>query len=213
MKTLKNTLLIALLFLSSQLFAQTGAYQAAMKKGLEQFAAANTPEDFIGAANYFERIANAEPKQWLPVYYSAYANLRAGLLSQDKTQKDEYFDKALAQVDQADGISANNSEIYTLLGYCQYMKMSVDPQSRLELIAETQSSLEKAKQLDPKNPRPYFVQGQNTFYTPEAFGGGKAMAKPILEQAVSKYEQFKAVGEFAPSWGADRAKLLLSQCQ
>lgn len=213
MKTLTGTLFIALILLSPQLFAQSANYQTAMKKGLDLLSAAKTSENFIAAANHFERIANAESKQWLPVYYSAFSHLTAGLLSPDNSLKDQYFDKALSQVEMAQTMSADNSEIFTLLGYCQFMKMSVDPQSRFSLIAEARASLEKAKQLNPENPRPYFVQGQNTFYTPEAFGGGKAMAKASLEQAVEKYEKYKPVMELAPGWGAERAKMLLAQCK
>ena len=212
MKTL-TTFLMALILMSSQLLAQSGNYQTAMKKGLDLLSAAKTPENFIAAANHFERIANGESKQWLPVYYSAYAHLTAGLLSQDNSLKDQYFDMALKQIELAQAVLPDNSEIFALQGYCQFMKMSVDPQSRFSLIADARASLEKAKQLNPENPRPWFVQGQNTFYTPEAFGGGKAMAKGLLEQAVAKYEQFKPEMELAPGWGAERAKMLLAQCR
>lgn len=213
MKTSAKTLLIACLLMSTRLFAQTDAYQSAMKKGLDLLSASQSSENFIAAANHFERIANAETKQWLPIYYSAYANLTVGLLSQDQTLKDQYFDKALTQVEHADAISVDNSEIYTLKGYAQFMKMSVDPQNRFSLIGEANASLGKAKQLDPENPRPHFVQGQNTFYTPEAFGGGKAMAKPMLAEAVKKYDQSKPSTDLAPDWGAERAKTLLEQCK
>lgn len=213
MKTLTKTFLIVCLLMSTRLFAQTDAYQSAMKTGLVLLSSSRSSENFIAAANHFERIANAENKQWMPIYYSAYANLTAGLLSDDITLKDQYFEKALAQVEKADLISAGNSEIYTLKGYAQFMKMSVDPQNRFSLIGEANASLGKAKQLDPENPRPHFVQGQNTFYTPEAFGGGKAMAKPMLAEAVKRYDQNTPSTDLAPGWGAERAKTLLEQCK
>jgi hypothetical protein len=213
MKTLTKMLLIACLLTNSTAFAQSEAYQVAMKKGIEQLSSAKTSENFVATANHFERIANAESKYWMPLYYSAYANLVAGLVSQDPEEKDQYFDKALGQIEKASAISPDNSEIYTVKGYAQFMKMSIDPQGRFSLIGDSNASLGKAKQLDPQNPRPYFVQGQNTFYTPEAFGGGKSAAKKLLEEAVKKYEAFKTTADLAPSWGSDRAKTLLAQCQ
>ncbi|MEJ7693512.1 hypothetical protein [Daejeonella sp.] len=213
MKTLTKMLLVANLLTSTSVFAQSETYQSAMKKGLELLSIAKTSESFVGTANHFERIAMAESQNWMPLYYSAYANLVAGLVSEDPNQKDQYFDKALSQIERATVMSPDNSEIYTVKGYAQFMKMSVDPQSRFALIGDSNASLGKAKQLDPQNPRPYFVQGQNTFYTPEAFGGGKSAAKKLLEEAVKKYDTYKAIADLAPSWGNERAKMLLAQCQ
>ncbi len=63
------------------------------------------------------------------------------------------------------------------------------------------SNIEKAKALDPKNPRPIYLEGQAKFYTPEAFGGGKTVAKPILEKALAMFDTFKAETELHPGWG------------
>ncbi len=213
MKTITKMLLVTILLISTNLFAQSEAYTVEMKKGIELMSSSKTSENFISTANHFERIANAENKNWMPLYYSAYANLVAGLVSEDPNLKDQYFDKALAQVEKADAISPDNSEIYTVKGYAQFMKMSIDPQGRFSLIGDSNISLGKAIKLDPQNPRPYLVQGQNTFYTPEAFGGGKAAAKSLLEQAVKKYSDSKTSTDLAPVWGNDRAKVLLAQCQ
>lgn len=210
---MKN-LLFLLLFISTTVFGQTSdKFKTAVKKGLEQLSAGRTTADFVQTANYFERISQAEPTEWYPVYYSAYSSLVAGLLTDDKALKDQYFDKALKLAAAAGDLSKNNSEIYVLIGYAQYMKMSVDPPSRLEFMAKSAASLETAKSLDPENPRVYLVRGQDAFYTPEAFGGGKVPAKPLLEASVAKYETFKPADELAPSWGAGQAKTLLERCK
>jgi hypothetical protein len=213
MKSLTKTLAVVLLLVSAKMYAQTDKYQAGMQKGLGLLSSSKTSSDFIAAANHFERIANVETKQWLPVYYASYANLVSGLLNNDNNLKDQYWDKALQQAAQAETLSAQNSEIYTLKGYIQFMKMTIDPPSRMSFMQQSSVSLDKAKALNPDNPRPYFVQGQGTFYTPEAFGGGKTAAKPILETAVAKYAQFKPENPLAPDWGGDRAKMLLDQCK
>lgn len=193
--------------------AQEDKYTTAMKKGIMMMNSAKNTDDLLASANQFDRIAAVEGKQWLPLYYSAYSNLVAGIRSADNSQKDILFDKALEQAEKAGNLSADNSEIYTLKGYATFMKMTVDPQGRaMSLIPEVQAALEKAKALNPANPRPYFVAGQNAFYTPEAFGGGKQNAKPILETATEKYASFKPANELAPAWGAERCKMLLQQC-
>lgn len=213
MKTLTKTLTLVLIAFSLNSFAQRASekFQMGMKKGLEMLGSAKGTDGFTTTANYFERIAQAEAKEWTPFYYAAYSNLVAGLISADKATKDKYLDKALAEVEQADGLSPNNSEIYALKGYVQYIKLSIDPQGRLAMMSASAASLAKAKALNPENPRIYLISGQNTFYTPEAFGGGKAKAKAILETAAAKFAIFKPASPIEPNWGADQVKDLLAQ--
>ncbi len=214
MKILKTLFLLFLITASGLIYAQTDKYTAVMQKGMTLLDSAKNTEDLLAVSNHFERIAGVETKQWLPTYYEAYANLRSGFLTNDNDKKDVFFDKALVQIDKSEAISANNSEIYALKGYIQFMKMSVDPQNRaMEMIGIATTSLEKAKALDPSNPRPYFILGQAAFYTPEAFGGGKEKAKPILETAITNFEKFKSADPFAPKWGKERCQMLLDQCK
>lgn len=214
MNNFKKTLVLILILFSINSFAQTAneKFQQAVKKGLDLMSTAKTPDDFLKASNYFERIAQVETKEWLPSYYAAYNNLIAGIYNNDNALKDQYWDKALAEVEQANGLAANNSEIYALKGYIQFMKMSIDPQARISFMGASAVSLAKAKEIDPENPRIYLIMGQDTFYTPEAFGGGKAKAKPLLETAVSKFAIFQPANAIEPVWGSESAKTLLAQC-
>jgi hypothetical protein len=214
MKKAINIIGLFLLLTSMSSFAQTNneKFQQAILKGREQLKNAHSPEDFIKTANYFERVAQVENKEWLAPYYAAYSNLVVGLTSADNNLKDQYWDKALTEVDQAEALSKNNSEIYALRGYIQYMKLSVDPPSRLSFMSASATSLATAKSLNPENPRIYLIMGQNTFYTPPAFGGGKEKAKPILEAAAAKFAIFKPANDIEPNWGVERTSELLAQC-
>ncbi|MBC7915250.1 MAG: hypothetical protein H7Y07_14115 [Pyrinomonadaceae bacterium] len=214
MKTTKLFMLLMILVSGTIAIAQTEKYTAAMQKGLASLDSSKTSEDFLATANNFERISLVEKKEWLPVYYAAYANLMAGILVKENSMKDPLFDKSLEQIAEADSISKDNSEILTVMGYARFMKMTVDPQARaMQMIGMANGYLEKAKALDPSNPRPYFVSGQNTFYTPEAFGGGKKNAKPMLQKAADSYEKFSVSNPLAPNWGKKRCSVLLKMCQ
>lgn len=214
MKNLKNILVLLLLTCSVNSFAQNSnpKLDEAIKKGLEMIIKSKGSEDFIKSANHFERIAQVETKAWLPQYYAAYSNMIAGIETEDKATKDKLWDKGLQQVEQANTLSPENDEIYALKGYLEYMKLSIDPQSRLNYMGESAASLEHAKKINPDNPRVYLISGQNKFYTPEAFGGGKTNAKPILETAAAKFTIFNATNPLMPDWGSERVKVLLAQC-
>lgn len=215
MKNLMKSITLLLVLISLNSFAQNAdpKFLQATKTGLEMIANAKGAEDYLKAENHFERIAAVETKEWLPSYYAAYCNLYAGYTTADKELKDQYWDKGLLEIDKADVLSANNSEIYALRGALQFMKMSVDPRARMYLMGESAESLGKAAALNPENPRIDLIRGQDIFYTPEAFGGGKAKAKPILESAVAKFTIFKPVNTINPNWGAEAAKALLAQCK
>jgi hypothetical protein len=214
MKKVINIIGLFLLLISFNGIAQTGneKFKQAVLKGKEMLKNANGTEDFTKSANYFERVAQVESQEWLAPYYAAYSNLIAGLTSSDNSIKDQYWDKALTEVAQAEALSKDNSEIYALKGYIQYMKLSVDPRARLSFMSASAASLATAKSLNAENPRIYLIMGQNTFYTPEAFGGGKANAKPILETAAAKFTIFKAATAVDPDWGSERTTELLAQC-
>jgi len=212
MKTLK--LCIALLIITFSVKAQSAdKYTAAMQKGMTLVDSASTAEQFTTAANFFERVATAETKQWLPQYYAGYCILHATILGkQDNETKDASYDKAMSYVEKAEALKPANSEVLVLEGYITFMKMSVFSQQRaMTMIPKANALLEKALVIDPENPRAFLVKGQNTFYTPESFGGGKAKAKEILTTAADKYKNQKASG-FEPAWGARRCQVLLQQC-
>jgi hypothetical protein len=214
MRNLTKSFILLLVIFGFSSYAQTGngKFETGIKKGLQMLSASQSPDEFLKTSNYFERISQVEIKEWLPPYYAAYAHLLAGLSTPDKALQDQYFDQALVQIEGADARNADNSEICALKGYIQFMKMSVDPQARLSMMGTAATSLARAKTLNPENPRIDLINGQNTFYTPQAFGGGKMKAKPILENAVAKFAIFKPVSEIVPNWGSERAKVLLAQC-
>jgi hypothetical protein len=70
--------------------------------------------------------------------------------------------------------------------------------------------LEEAKKLDPENPRVYLQEGIDKYYTPEQFGGSKAEAKQLFQEAAKKMETFKPASSIHPSWGASQIKYFLS---
>lgn len=214
MKTLKSLFICLLLLTASAASADEDKFVPAIKKGLELLSNAQSPDQFQLAANHFERIASAETKEWLPLYYAAYANLNAGLTETDKTKQDALYDRALSQLKAAEEISKENSEILAMQGYVVLMKLAVDPMVRgMNMMPEGMALLQKAKTADPENPRVYLIEGQFKFYTPEAYGGGKAAAQPILQIGKEKYAVATRASDIVPQWGKQRLEELLRLCK
>lgn len=207
-------LTLALLLGIMQAGAQDTKYMSAMQKNKAMIDTAKETSTLQTAANNLERIAAVEKKEWLPDYYLAYCYTFIGFRETNNDRKDEILNKAMKHVDRADSISPENSEIYALRGLVQQMMLQVNPMVRGGIYGpKSSANFEKAMALDPDNPRPYYLQGQNLLYTPPMWGGGKDKALPILEKAVEKYSRFKPSGPLMPTWGEQRAKLLLEECR
>ncbi len=208
---MKSVLLFLTLFYTVASAAQSDKYQAAMTAAIAAMDSAKTTAAIQANAASFERIANAEKNQWLPFYYAGLCYSTIGWI--DKSiDKDANAKKILDLCDKAEAIN-KNSEIYVLRNMAATQQLLVDPQTRYMTYGTMAAqALQTAKDLDPKNPRAYYMEGMTVLGTPEQFGGGKTAAKPILEKAVALYKEEQPKPLF-PHWGQQRAEEALAQCQ
>ena len=208
---MKKLITIVVLLASISGFAQSERYVAAMKKNLAMFDSSKTTADYQALSAAFERIGDAEKTQWLPYYYAGLALATAGWADQN-LNKDDNATKIKALCDKADAIG-KSSEVFEIRNMAATQQMMVDPQSRYMTYGqEASGALTKGMEIDPKNPRLYYLQGMSVFNTPEAFGGGKAKAKPVFEKSVALFKSAE-VKPLYPKWGQKQAEDMLAQCQ
>ena len=209
-KTILSVLIIGLCITT---FAQSDRYAPAMKKNIAMLDSTMQKGNAKELANNFERIGDAEKKQWLPYYYAAYSNILTTYTENDKSKIDAIADKAEELITKAEGLAGKeNSEIDVIKSMIASAHMMVDPQSRyMQYGAASSSNIEKAKALDPTNPRPVYLEAQAKFYTPAAFGGGKDVAKPLFEKSISMFDTFKPETDLHPTWGKAAAQYFLAQ--
>lgn len=209
MKTLA-TLLFTIFILTAN--AQSAKYEQAMSKALENLNQAATNNDFINAANTFERISMNEKNEWLPLYYSAYANVVVCYVNPDKEQTDAVLDKAQNFIDQALKIAPKESELFALQAFIYPARITVDPMGRgVEYMGKMNQALDEAIKLNPENPRSYYLRAITTLNMPEAFGGGATVAKPIFETAKEKFDKFQPETKLSPNWGKEQNEQELSK--
>jgi hypothetical protein len=210
--------LLAASLLTTATFAQSERYVKAMEEKLAVMDTTRNGATLQDLANAFERIATAEKNQWLPYYYAALAHVNraytmlGGNLGGNASLIDPIADKAEALTAQAESLSPNNTEIFILNKMTNSVRMMVDPQSRyMQYGPLAQAALEKAKSLDPENPRVYLLEGQDKFYTPEQYGGSKTEAKKLFELAAKKFDAYKPASSIAPTWGKATNSYFLAQ--
>ncbi len=212
MKSILTLLLIGVL---TQVSAQDDKYTKTMKSTLAKLDTAKTIQSFVKSANKFERIANAEGSKWLPHYWSAYCNILSSMMvKEDPAKQGQYLTNADMHITKADSLSEDNSEIYVLRSFWYTGKMMAEGfQSGMKYGPLSNTALEKAKKLNPENPRYYSLHGTGLAYTPPMFGGGKDKALPILEEGMKKFEAFKPETELHPNWGEDQCKEMIQFCK
>ena len=216
MKHFLMTLLAGMVTVSG--FSQSDKYLKAMEAQMVNVDTVITTTGSLEMANTFQRIADAEKTQWLPYYYAALSHTMAGyhaLAEPSGSQKaDTEADKAEELLKKAEGLTKENSEIFVVKKMINTLRLSADPQNRYMTFGPAaQEALDKAKQLNPANPRVTLLEGQDKFFTPEQYGGSKTEAKTILEDAMKKFDAFKPESSIAPHWGLRQAQWLYSQCK
>ena len=188
------------------------SFESVMLQNIAQLDTTSSASALIGLANNFERIAQVEKTKWEPFYYASYCNTVMAFMTPDKTQIDLLADKAEALLQQAEAIEQNNSEITTLFAMINSCRILVDPVSRFQAKGkEVHDLIGKAKMENNENPRIYLLQARMQLRTPEAFGGGKGLAKESAEIAIEKFATFKPANSISPNWGEAQARSLLAK--
>jgi len=207
-------ILILILTCTLSTHGQEDRYITAMLGAIEKMEQASDPTDLMESANRFERIATAEKNRWMPYYYASYSLISMSFDENDGNKKDQILDRAQELLDKAMELEAGESELYTLQAFLYPSRIMVDPMGRgMELIEKMLVSLETAKELNPDNPRAYFLEGVNKLNLPPSFGGGADVAKPILEEALIKFKAFTNEDPLWPGWGEEATRTELEKLQ
>lgn len=164
-------------------------------------------QTYLTLANSFERIGKTEGKKWEPFYHAAYCYTMMASSTPDKSQKDLLADKAEMYLNQAAALSANNSEINALHAMVLFIRVSVDPMARWQTVGqEAYLYLDKAKEQDTTNPRPYYIESRMQVRLPEGLGGGAEAALSSVNISLGKYSTFTPANTIAPKWGMQSAE-------
>ncbi len=209
----KYTIILTVMAVSQMVFGQTN-FENAIADGLKKFEGSKSLDEMKIAADHFDRIAVAEPEEWLPLYYSSMIHCILAFSKQDAESKQKESDFALEKVEQALKLEDKESEIYALKGMVYQAIITIDPMNNGQAYsAKASGSFEMAKKLDPTNPRPYYLQAVSVLYTPAEFGGGKKAALPMLEKAMQLFNTFEPQSDIYPHWGKDDCQKQLLTCK
>lgn len=210
----KYLLSFALAFMSLTAFAQSD-YEKAMKENIAKIETAQTAEEFTTLANNFHRIAGKDENNWLPFYYAGLANIQKGraLMREGKMQDLDFIaGQAQKYIDAASHVApTDNAEIHLLNKMAASLRMMVNPQQRYMTDgAKAAEEMKKAEKLDPNNPRVALIKAEDTYFTPEQYGGSKTKGMEQFKDALAKFNSYTPKSVLEPNWGKSEAEYFVS---
>jgi tetratricopeptide (TPR) repeat protein len=205
--------LISLAIFCVSVFAVSPEYHDAMLTNIKSIDTIKKSDDYLAMAGTFEQIADNEKMEWLPKYYAAFCYVNASFATQEnEDKKDLYADKALQLADEALKLRPTESELYSLIGFANLAKLSSRPMLRgMTHTSIVKDYLNKSMELNPNNPRPYYLMGTLTYNLPGFMGGGKENAMPQLQVAIEKFNKFVPSSELSPMWGRRHCEYVMNQ--
>lgn len=205
---MKHLFIITIVLVSVLTHAQTN-YEKGMQKAFELWGN-NKPTE---ASNMFERIANAEPDNWLPAYYAAQINIINSFGLKDEEKLSAQLKKAQNLINDATAISKNNPEILVLQALLHTAWVAYDGATYgMTLSGKVVEIYTKAEQIAPENPRVVYCKAEWNMGGAKYFGQDTTPFCKDLEQAIELFAKFKPESPFHPNWGKDRAEQLLESC-
>lgn len=135
-------------------------------------------------------------------YYRGYSNYRLQNSFPDinDDNKEKYLDEAVAMFEKAVELDPDFAEAHAMLGSCYGMKAS-GFFSGMKYGPKSDEAMDKAKELEPDNPRVVMLDAIGTLFKPSAFGGSTDKAIEGLRHAAELFEEWEPSNEYAPRWG------------
>ncbi len=200
--------IILALFITSLLSAQTN-YEKGMQKAFE-LSVTNPME----ASNLFERIATAEPDNWLPSYYAARVIILNSFGETDKDKLTAQLAKAQDLINDATAISKNNPEILVMQALLHTAWVAFDGATYgMTLSGKVVALYQQAEQIAPNNPRVVLNKAEWAMGGARFFGQDTAPFCKDVEHALELFANFKPESLFHPNWGIERAQQVLAECK
>ena len=167
------------------------------------------------AANLFERIATAEPDNWLPPFYVAQLNVLNSFNEKDKAKLTAQLGKAKDFLNDAKAISKNNPEIMVLEAQWYTAWVVFDGQQYgMTYAAKIAGIYNEASVLAPNNPRVVLGKTEWGMGSAQFFGQPIDKYCPEVQRAVALFDTFVPEGEFFPQGGKEYAEgVMVKTCK
>ncbi len=210
---MKHIIVTAIIICSAILKVFSSEYEEKMGAAIQEMYQSRSETELVDIAGQFEKIAQDSENEWLPGYYAAYSYLSIVINNYDisSDKKIVFVNKSQEHIEKIKAIKPDESEIYALQAFV-YLMSIIKPEEGYKYSTLANEDLTKAEKLNPNNPRIYYLSALSFLYTPEDFGGGVAVAKPLFVKAEQLFKGETGKDKLLPSWGKFHNGIMLKQC-
>jgi tetratricopeptide (TPR) repeat protein len=206
---MKQILIVALVVISGLTQAQT-SFEKGMAKAFELWQNDKTDE----AESMFERIAKAEPDEWLPDYYIAQLNSLKSWNVKDEAVLKAQLEKAQKHLDVALSKTERNAELLVMQAQIYTNWVAYDGATYgMKYAAKVGELYAKAVELHPTNPRAAFCKADWAMGSAKYFGKDTEPYCKDIEASIELFDTFKPESDFHPNWGKERAEQVVTNCK
>jgi len=174
-----------------------------VQERIERAVVTGSVDDLRGIRSELERLVDAREGTAAPSdrYDLAYVTWRIcqELAEDDKKERRKLLKDAQRELDLVLKAKPDDAEAHALRGSVIGDRIG-GVFSGMSLGPKASKSLNRAFELDPKNPRVALQRGVSYFYTPKAFGGGPENALQELERAQQLFQAEEKDRPW-PNWG------------
>lgn len=214
-KTILICVLMAFMLSANMIYADdfSDAIMKVKKKWKEN--TDNSEQGLLKIRGDFERILQLKKNQWLVDYYMGMVDMLISYRMAEKKDMDavkKYTESSIDMLNKATDLKDDFAEAYILKFAVSSNRWMYEPNKMNDILSFQAEAKDLAKKHDPDNPRLYLVDGMNTYYTPEMFGGGADKALPLFEKSYELFKTYKPVDETYPNWGKDQVCGYLALC-
>nr|WP_321246582.1 hypothetical protein [uncultured Psychroserpens sp.] len=205
---MKKLIIIAIILVSGFTSAQTN-----YEKGMEKAFVLWQDNKMDEAENMFERISNAETKEWLPHYYIAQINSIKSWNVKDEAILKAQLDKAQEHINSAMAISNDNPEIMVMQAQVLTNWVAYDGAVYgMKYAGKITELYGKAHKMAPENPRAAFCKADWAMGSAKYFGQDTKPFCAEIEKSIELFATFKAESNLHPTWGKERAEQVSKSC-
>jgi len=214
----KLTIVILLFCMAALSNVWADDYSDAIVKAKKKLNEASNKDDkaaLLKVRGDIERILQLKKNEWMVNYYLAVVDFMMSYRAIEEKNNDDikkYTESSLALLDKSTDANDEFAEAWIMKMAVNSNRWIYDFQKMNEIIGKLTEAKDKAKKLDPDNPRYYLIDGTNSYYTPENFGGGVDIAMPLLEKSWDQFQTYKPKDETYPDWGKDQSAGMLALC-
>ncbi len=206
---MKHLIIIAIVLVSAATSAQTN-----FEKGMQKAFALWGENKWTEAEQMFERIAAAEPNEWLPNYYIAQMNSLKTWPEKDPQKVKAQLDKAQEYLNTAMGLQKDNADLLVMQAQIYTNWVAFDGMTYgMKYSAKINELYNQAYKLSSENPMVVLGRAEWNMGSAKYFGKDTKPYCEEVEKSIELFANFKPETPFHPNWGKERAAEVLASCK